>query len=72
MLSRLLWCILFIFCLPVALVALVLYPLIWLSFLSPRMMSQVSVVIMLPIRLLNTQIRMSKRGALPRLHTSSF
>jgi hypothetical protein len=36
MLKFLLWCILFIFCWPLALLALVLYPLVWLLLLPFR------------------------------------
>ena len=36
MLTFLLWCVLFLFCWPVALLALVLYPLIWLLLLPFR------------------------------------
>jgi hypothetical protein len=37
MLTFLLWCVLFLLCWPVALLALVLYPLIWLLLLPFRM-----------------------------------
>jgi hypothetical protein len=37
MLTFLLWCLLFIVCWPVALVALVLYPLVWLLLLPFRL-----------------------------------
>ena len=36
MLTFILWCILFVFCWPVALLALVLYPLVWLLLLPFR------------------------------------
>src|SRR6266403_148182 len=36
MIAFLLWCVLFVLCWPVALVALVLYPLMWLFLLTPR------------------------------------
>jgi len=37
MLKFLLWCLLFIFCWPLALLALVLYPLVWLLLLPFRL-----------------------------------
>ncbi len=37
MLTFILWCLLFIFCWPLALVALVLYPIVWLLLLPFRM-----------------------------------
>ena len=37
MLTFILWCLLFIFCWPLALVALVLYPIVWLVLLPFRM-----------------------------------
>ena len=36
MIKFLLWCVLFVFCWPLALIALVLYPLIWLLLLPFR------------------------------------
>jgi len=36
MLSFLLWCVLFVFCWPLALIALVLYPIVWLFLLPFR------------------------------------
>jgi len=56
----LLFCILFVLCWPVALMALVLYPLVWLLLLPFRIvgiavggvLELVSAVIMLPVRLL--------------------
>ena len=38
MISFLLWCILFVLCWPVALVALVLYPIVWLLALPFRLL----------------------------------
>ncbi len=38
MLTFILWCILFVFCWPVALLALVLYPLVWLLLLPFRIL----------------------------------
>jgi hypothetical protein len=56
----LLWCILLVFCWPLALVALVLYPIVWLLLLPFRILGiavegvlgLVSGVILLPARLL--------------------
>lgn len=55
-----LWCILFILCWPIALLALVLYPIVWLLTLPFRILGIavhgvlgfVSAMFMLPIRLL--------------------
>ncbi|HTU45957.1 MAG TPA: hypothetical protein VMF91_12890 [Bryobacteraceae bacterium] len=60
MLTFLLWCILFVFCWPLALLALVLYPIVWLILLPFRVLgiavhgvlSLVSAVIFLPARVL--------------------
>jgi hypothetical protein len=60
MVKFLLWCILFVLCWPVALLALVLYPLVWLLLLPFRILgiavggvlAVVSSIIMLPARLL--------------------
>jgi hypothetical protein len=60
MLTFLLWCILFVFCWPLALIALVLYPIVWLLLLPFRLvgiavhgvLSLVSAVIFLPARVL--------------------
>jgi hypothetical protein len=60
MMKFLLWCILFILCWPVALLALVLYPLLWLVLLPFRLvgiavggaLELVSAIIFLPARLL--------------------
>ncbi|HEX4545702.1 MAG TPA: hypothetical protein VH110_05035 [Candidatus Acidoferrum sp.] len=56
----LLWCILFILCWPIALLALVLYPIVWLLTLPFRILGiavhgvlgLVSAMFLLPIRLL--------------------
>jgi len=56
----LLWCILFVLCWPVALVALVLYPFVWLVLLPFRIMgiavggvlALLSTLFFLPVRLL--------------------
>jgi hypothetical protein len=60
MIKFLLWCMLFILCWPVALLALVLYPLVWLVLLPFRLvgiavggaLELVSAIIFLPARLL--------------------
>lgn len=60
MLTFLLWCILLILCWPLALVALVLYPFVWLIVLPFRLMGiavegaleLVRAIIMLPARIL--------------------
>ncbi|HEY1264533.1 MAG TPA: hypothetical protein VGF06_13490 [Terriglobales bacterium] len=62
----LLWCILFVLCWPVALAALVLYPLIWLLLLPFRLvgiavhgaLALVWAVVMLPARLLTAPFRL--------------
>jgi hypothetical protein len=60
MVKFLLWCILFVFCWPLALLALVLYPIVWLLLLPFRIvgiavdgaLQLVSGIILLPARLL--------------------
>jgi hypothetical protein len=60
MLKFLLWCILFVLCWPIALLALVLYPVVWLLLLPFRILgiavggvlALISSIIMLPARLL--------------------
>jgi hypothetical protein len=60
MLKFLVWCILFVFCWPLALVALVLYPVVWLLLLPFRVvgiavgsaLELVWVVVTLPVRVL--------------------
>ena len=60
MLTFLLWCILLIFCWPLALVVLVLYPLVWLVLLPLRIMGiavegvleLLKAIILLPARML--------------------
>jgi hypothetical protein len=59
MVKFLLWCILLVLCWPLALVALVLYPLVWLLLLPFRMvgiavdgaLELVKAIIFLPVRL---------------------
>jgi hypothetical protein len=65
MLSFLLWCILLVLCWPLALVALVLYPLVWLLLLPFRIvgiavegvLELVWAIVMLPARLLRSPRR---------------
>jgi hypothetical protein len=60
MIKFLLWCLLFVFCWPLALLALVLYPLVWLVLLPFRIvgiavggvLELVAAIIFLPARLL--------------------
>jgi hypothetical protein len=60
MLTFVLWCILFVCCWPLALIALVLYPVVWLLLLPFRVvgiavhgvLSLVSAIIFLPARVL--------------------
>ncbi|MGD0631070.1 MAG: hypothetical protein ABR987_17215 [Terracidiphilus sp.] len=60
MVKFLLWCILFILCWPLALLALVLYPFVWLLLLPFRLvgiavggaLELVSAVVTLPVRVL--------------------
>ena len=62
MIKFLLWCILFVFCWPLALAALVLYPLVWLLLLPFRVLGiavggaldLVKAIIFLPARVLRT------------------
>lgn len=58
----LLWCILFVLCWPLALLALVLYPIVWLLLLPFRIvgiavggvLELVSAIVFLPVRVLRT------------------
>ena len=60
MIKFLLWCVLFILCWPLALLAIVLYPIVWLILLPFRVLGiavhgaleLVAAVILLPVRLL--------------------
>jgi hypothetical protein len=62
MIKFLLWCILFVLCWPLALVALLLYPLVWLFLLPFRIvgiavggvLELVSAIFLLPVRMLRT------------------
>jgi hypothetical protein len=65
MLALLLWCILFVLCWPLALLALIAYPFIWLLLLPFRMvgaavhaiLEAIFLVITLPFRLLAAPFR---------------
>jgi hypothetical protein len=65
MIAFLLWCILFVVCWPLALAALVLYPLVWLLLLPFRIvgiavhgvLATIWAVVMLPARLLSAPFR---------------
>jgi hypothetical protein len=65
MFAFLLWCILFVVCWPLALLALVLYPFVWIVLLPFRLvgiavhgaLALVWAVVMLPARLLSTPFR---------------
>jgi hypothetical protein len=60
MLTFVLWCLLLIFCWPLALVALVLYPIVWLLLVPFRLLgiavhgvlALVSAIIFLPVRVI--------------------
>ena len=66
MIAFLLWCFLFVLCWPLALLALVLYPIVWLVLLPFRLvgiavrgvLELVSAAIMLPARLLSAPFRL--------------
>ena len=68
MIAFLLWCLLFILCWPLALLALVLYPIVWLLLLPFRIvgiavggaLALVWAVVMLPARLLSAPFRLSR------------
>jgi hypothetical protein len=65
MFSFLLWCVLFVLCWPLALLALILYPFVWLLLLPFRLvgiavhgaLALVREVFMLPVRLLRAPFR---------------
>jgi len=65
MMKFLLWCILFLLCWPLALLALILYPLVWLFLLPFRLvgvavhgaLELVWAIVMLPARLLSAPFR---------------
>ena len=66
MIAFFLWCILFVLCWPLALAALVLYPIVWLLLLPFRIvgiamqgvLELVRAVILLPFRLLSAPFRL--------------
>jgi hypothetical protein len=65
MFSFLLWCILFVLCWPAAIVALILFPIVWLLLLPLRLLGiavggvleLIKAVLLLPARLLSTPFR---------------
>ncbi len=65
MIAFLLWCLLFVLCWPLALAALILYPIVWLILLPFRIvgiavhgvLALVWAVVMLPARLLSAPFR---------------
>ena len=66
MLAFFAWCLLFIFCWPLALLALVLYPIVWLLLLPFRILgiavhgvlALITAVILFPARLLSAPCRL--------------
>jgi hypothetical protein len=66
MFTFLLWCLLFVLCWPLALIALVLYPLVWLLLLPFRLvgiavhgvLELVWAAVMLPARLITAPFRL--------------
>ena len=66
MFTFLLWCVLFVFCWPLALLALIAYPFVWLILLPFRIvgiavhgaLALVWAVVMLPARLLSAPFRL--------------
>ena len=68
MIGFLLWCLLFVLCWPLALLALILYPIVWLLLLPFRIvgiavngaLALVWAVVMLPARLLSAPFRLSR------------
>ena len=66
MFTFLLWCLLFVLCWPVALAALVLYPIVWLFLLPFRIvgiavhgvLALLTAVILFPARLLSAPFRL--------------
>jgi hypothetical protein len=68
MIAFLLWCMLFVFCWPVALLALIAYPFVWLFLLPFRIvgiavhgaLALVAGLIMLPVRLLSAPFRIAR------------
>jgi hypothetical protein len=68
MIAFLLWCMLFVFCWPVALLAIIAYPFVWLLLLPFRIvgiavhgaLALVAGLIMLPFRLLSAHFRIAR------------
>lgn len=68
MIKFLLWCLLFVFCWPVALAALFLYPIVWLLLLPFRIvgiavhgvLALIAAVILFPARLLTAPFRLGR------------
>ena len=68
MVAFLLWCLLFVLCWPLALLALILYPIVWLLLLPFRIvgiavhgvLAVISAVIMFPARLLSAPFRLGR------------
>ena len=68
MVAFLLWCILFILCWPLALAALILYPIVWLLLLPFRIvgiavggvLALIAAIILLPARLLSAPFRLGR------------
>jgi hypothetical protein len=68
MVAFLLWCLLFVVCWPLALLALIAYPFVWLLLLPFRLvgiavhgaLALVWAVVMLPVRLLSAPFRLSR------------
>jgi len=68
MAAFLLWCLLFVLCWPLALLALILYPFVWLLLLPFRLvgiavhgvLALVAAVILFPARLLSAPFRLSR------------
>jgi hypothetical protein len=68
MIAFLLWCMLFVLCWPVALLALIAYPFVWLLLLPFRVvgiavhgvLALVAAMIMLPFRLLSAPFRIAR------------
>lgn len=58
-----LWCILFILCWPLAILALIAYPFVWLLLLPFRIvhgvLALVWAIVMLPVRLLSAPFRLA-------------
>jgi hypothetical protein len=68
MFAFLLWCLLFVLCWPLALLALILYPIVWLLLLPFRLvgiavhgvLALVTAVILFPARLLSAPFHFSR------------